>query len=412
MFGGIYMKLAWRNVLRNKRRTFIAGIAIGVGLAALISMDALIIGMEKNMIKSATGSFMGEGQIHREDFRKAFEVERTIADLEQVVAGLEQEPLVENFTLRTLAFGMISSPANVSSVSMVGVDPSTEPYLSEIDDVMVEGSYFDGEGDISRQILIGAKLAELLEVGLGDRVVMTVAQAETGDLAQEMFRISGIYYFKSLELDQGMAFVRLDKAQQMLGLEGRVHQIALKFHDSNVGRDGDHPFWSMYSQNGNEALSWTRLMPTLESVLDLSQWATLILGVILFAVVALGIINTLFMSLYERMFEFGVLRAVGTRPVALGRLILFEAGALALIAICMGMALGFIITYLLSTFGIDYSGIEYAGVTFRKLLYPVMQPRQFIEFPIYVFLFTVLVGLYPATYAARLTPARAMRKSF
>jgi len=255
-------------------------------------------------------------------------------------------------------------------------------------------------------------LAELLEVDIGDRVVMTVAQAETGDLAQEMFRVSGIYFFKSQDLDRAMAFVRLGKAQQMLGLEGRAHQIALKFHESTLGRDEDNPFWDKYSQGGNEALPWTRLMPQLKATLELTQYATLFLGLILFAVVALGIINTLFMSLYERMFEFGVLRAVGTRPVSLGRLVVFEAAALAVISIIMGTILGFIITYWLSITGIDYSGIEYVGVTFRKLLYPVMELRQFVEFPIYVFLFTVLIGLYPAWYAARLTPAKAMRKSF
>jgi len=412
MLSGIYMKLAWRNVLRNKRRTFIAGIAIGIGLAALICMDALILGTEANMIASATSSFMGEGQIHREGFRKNFEVEQTIANLDEVVADLENEAEVAYFTIRTLSFGMISSPANVSAVSMVGVEPSTEQYLSEVDDVIVKGSYFDGDEDKDRQILIGAKLAELLEVDIGDRVVMTVAQAETGDLAQEMFRVSGTYFFKSQDLDRAMAFVRLGKARQMLGLEGRAHQIALKFHESALGRDEDNPFWDKYSQSGNEALTWTRLMPQLKVALDLTQYATLFLGIILFAVVSLGIVNTLFMSLYERMFEFGVLRAVGTRPLAMGRLVIFEAAALAIISIIMGTILGFIITYWLSTTGIDYSGIEYVGVTFRKLMYPVMQLHQFIEFPIYVFLFTVLIGLYPAWYAARMTPAKAMRKSF
>jgi ABC-type lipoprotein release transport system permease subunit len=254
-------------------------------------------------------------------------------------------------------------------------------------------------------------LADILEVELGDRVVLTAAQAETGDLAQEMFRVSGIFFFNQTEMDKGMAFIRLKKAQQMLNLDGRIHEIALTFNDSNVPRDRKAPFWSRYSQDGNEALGWVDLVPQLEGVLKMSQFSTYLVGLILFSVVALGIINTLFMSLYERMYEFGVMRAVGTNPFSMGRLVVFEAGALALVSIVLGLTLGLIATYITSQTGIDYGGIEFAGVTFRDLLYPVIKVRQFVEFPILVFLFTTLVSLYPAVYAARLRPAEAMRKS-
>ena len=406
----IYSKLAWRNILRNKRRTFMAGIAVGIGLAALIYVDALMIGMRNNMINSATSSFLGEGQIHREGFRETFEVDLTVRDLDDVVQNIEREQVVERFTLRTLSFGMISSPANVSSVSMVGVDPTTERYLSQVDEALVKGTYF--EGDDGRQILIGDKLAELLEVDLGDRVVMTAAQAKTGDLAQEMFRVSGIYHFNVAEMDQHMAFIQLGKAQQMLALGNGVHQLALKFTDRSLGRDVGHPFWDRHSQRGNEAVGWTVLLPQLEGAFELSRFATLFLAIILFGVVALGIINTLFMSLYERMFEFGVLRAVGTHPMAMGRLVIFEAAALAVISIILGVILGFVTVYITAKTGIDFTGIEYAGATFRELLYPVMEASQFTMYPFGVFLFTVGIAIYPAIYAARLTPAEAMRKSF
>ena len=406
----IYCKLAWRNVLRNKRRTLIAGIAIGIGLAALIYVDALILGMEDNMVKSATSSFLGEGQIHREGFRQTFGVDLTVNNLAEVVESIKQEEVVESFTMRTFCFGMISSPANVSSVSMVGVDPANERHLSQVDEALVEGTYFEGDDD--RQLLIGRKLAELLEVGLGDRVVMTAAQAGTGDLAQEMFRVSGIYYFNVPQMDQYMAFVLISKARQMLALGDEVHQIALKFHDAYLGRDQDHPFWNRYSRNGNEAVGWTVLLPQLEAAFELSGFSTLIVAIILFGVVSLGIVNTLFMSLHERMFEFGVMRAVGTRPVAMGQLVILEAGALAILSVVLGMILGFVTLYISSRTGIDYTGIEFAGVTFRELLYPVMEVRQFIVFPLWIFAFTVGIAFYPAIYAARLTPAKAMRKSF
>ena len=406
----LYLKLAIRNLFRNKRRTFIAGSAIGIGLAALIFTDALIIGMEVNMVASATESYLGEGQIHHQDFRSSYAVEGTINNLPEVIERLEKEEIVDKFTQRTMTFAMITSPANLSAVSMVGINPATERDLSQIDEAIISGNYF--EGNNHRDIIIGSKLAEILEVDLGARVVMTVAQANTGDLSQEMFRISGIYHFNIKEMDRAMAFVRLPKAQEMLGIGNEVHEIVLKFSDGSHGRDRSLPFWEEYSNDGNEAVSWTVILPELDAAFEMSQFATYIVGLILFGVVALGIINTLFMSLHERMFEFGVLRAVGTRPFTMARLILFEAGALAALSIIIGAVIGFIVTYLMTQIGIDYTGIEFSGVTYRELLYPVMTVRQYIEFPIVVFLFTLLIGLYPALYAARLSPAKAMRRSF
>jgi ABC-type lipoprotein release transport system permease subunit len=400
----LYLKLAIRNLLRNKRRTLIAGIAIGIGLAALIFTDALMIGMERNMVASATESFLGEGQIHRESFRESFAVEKTIANQKEVVAQLKQDNLVSHFTRRVLSFAMITSPANLSAVTLVGIDPATEKYLSQIDEAIISGNYF--KGDNKHDIVIGSKLAEILEVDIGSRVVLTVAQAHSGDLSQEMFRISGIYHFNIKEMDRAMAFVRLPQAQQMLGLGDQIHEIAFRLSDGSLGRDLSLPVWERYSQNGNEAISWTVLLP------ELSDFATWLIGLILFGVVALGIINTLFMSLHERMFEFGVLRAVGTRAFAMARLILLEAGALAALSIILGAIMGFLVTYVTMKIGINYTGIEFSGVTFRELLYPVLEVKQFVVYPLAVFVFTTLAGLYPAVFAAKIAPAKAMRRSF
>jgi len=402
------IKLAWRNLFRNKRRSLIAGTAIGLGLASLIFVDALVIGMTDNMIHSATASFLGEGQIHDENFVDTQATEETINNLDWVVSELEKEDIVQNFTRRTSVMAMISSAANVSSINLVGVNPETEPPLSQVDEALQKGDYFKDEN--MRDILIGSKLAEILETELNDRVVVTVSQVETGDLSQDMFRVSGIYHFNTPEMDRGMAFIRLKKAQDMLGLGDNVHEIAINFTDNRYGRNDKLPFWDKYSKHGNLAQGWTEILPQLEAALELSQFSTFLVGVILFGVVALGIINTLFMSLYERMFEFGVLRAVGTRPASLAQLIVLEAAALAVISIVLGNIIGLIVTYITAQVGIDYTGIEFAGVTFRTLLYPELKPSQFIFYPFWVFVLTVLVGLYPAISAAKISPARALQK--
>jgi len=406
---GTFIKLAWRNLFRNKRRTLIAGSAIGIGLAALIFVDALIVGMEENMVRGATSTFLGEAQIHEKDFRETYEVDKTIHRLDEVIAGLRGERIVQAFTERTLSFGMITSPSDVSSVTMVGVNPQTERNLSQVHEVIVEGNYFEKEGE--RNILIGSKLAEILEVGVGDRVVLTASKAGSGDLSQEMFRVSGIFHFGILEMDRAMAFIRISKAREMLGIGPAAHEIAIKFTQLKLSRDAGLPFWEKYSRYGNEAVSWTKLLPEMEAAFRLSRFSIWITGIILFSVIALGIINTLFMSIHERMFEFGVLRAVGTRPSRMAQLILFEAGGLACISIVLGMLLGDAATGITAKTGIDYRGIEMGGVTLRDLLYPVMDAKQFIVYPAAVFILTSIVALYPAIHAARITPAESIRRS-
>ncbi|MFW6134194.1 MAG: ABC transporter permease [Elusimicrobiota bacterium] len=404
-----YIKLAWRNLFRNKRRSFIAGTAIGIGLASLIFTDALIIGMDENMVGSATGSFLGEGQIFHEDFKTSRSAEYTVENYKKILKKLEKEEIVENFAPRVEALAMISSASEVKSASMVGIKPSKEQYMSKIDDAITKGSYFKDSN--KRDIVIGYRLAELLGVGLGDRIVVTVSQAETGDLSQELFRVSGIFNLNIKEMDRGMVFVRIDKAQEMLNINDNVHIISINFTSTKYGRNKKLPFWAKYSQGKNEAQGWVELMPQLATALKLSNFSSYIVGVILFGIVALVIINTLFMSLYERIFEFGVLKSVGTRPFGIFQLILYEAGSLSILSIFLGIILGIIILWITSATGIDYTGIEYAGVTFTEKIYPIAKFKQFVIYPFWVFVFTLIAGIYPAVHAAKINPADALRKS-
>ena len=407
----ILIKLAWKNILRNKRRTIIAATAISIGLAALIFLDAYMIGLKDTMIRTATSSFLGDAQIHRQGFRDEQEVTLTIQEYEKVTSQLAKEAIVQYFTRRTFTSGMIRSAANVNSgIVLVGIFPSTERYLSQIDDAIVKGAYF--EQDNENQIVIGTKLAEILEVELGDKVTVTVSQAVGGEFSQEAFRISGIFHFADEGMNTGMAFIQIQKAQEMLGIGNDVHEIAIKFTSSTYSQDRTLQFWKTYAEHGNEVLSWSEILPQINAIFEISNYSKYIMGFILFIVVAFGIINTLFMSIYERMFEFGVLRAVGTRPFGMARLIIFEAGALAIVSITLGVVLGFVLTATLAHLGLDLKGIEMMGVTIQEFIHPVLSVEQFIIYPISVFIFTIIAGLYPAWHVARMTPVDAIRQSF
>ncbi len=404
------VRLAWRNIFRCGRRTVLSALAIAIGLAALIFTDAFTIGMKESVIRTATDTFLGQAQIHAEGFRSTFAVERTIRQRQRNLAALESEGRVASFAPRTLTFGMLTSAANVSAVTLFGIDPKRESDVSKIDEAIVRGTYL--EAGIAGRILVGTKLAETLEVGLDDRLVVTVAQAESGALAQEMFRVGGIFHFNVRDMDAGVVFIDLGAAQRLSGLGQEVHQIALHFDDIALAADPDFEFWQRYRQDGNEILGWKELLPTLGAVLEMSHTSMFIVLIILFGVVALTIVNTILMSLYERMSEFGMLRAMGTRPRRLALLILLEVGSLALVSIAMGSVLGLAVTGFFAQYGIDYVGIEFAGVTLRELIYPVAAARQFVVFPLMVFAFALVAGIYPAVLAARVEPVEAMRKGF
>lgn len=403
-----YLKMAWRNSMRNKRRTFLASLAVGLGLAALIFTDGLTIGMLDGIIDTATGTFMGQAQVHRKGFRDAMDPDLVVKDGPALLGRLSSEPLVKAFAPRTVSFAMIASPSNSGSVMLYGLDPAAERGVSRLDRMVEDGDFLAGDG---YAIVIGAALADTLEVGLGDKVVLTAASAGGGDLAQGMFRVGGIMNSGSRAMDSNLAFVRIGKARELFNLGENFHELALAFHDVRNAEDASLPFWREYGGADNQAEGWPELVPELAAARGMSAFGILITAVILSGIVALGVTNTLFMSLYERMFEFGVLRAVGTRPLRMALIIVGEAAVLAVVSAAAGVFIGWLSSHLTAVHGLDYSGIDYAGVTILEPLRPKFRALQFWLYPSALFVFTLLVSLYPAVYAARMNPVEAMRKS-
>lgn len=406
---GRLLKMGWRNILRNKRRTLLTASVIALGLASLILIDAVIQGMVRNMVATATDTFLGQAQVHAEGFRAQLKVEQTLHDLPGVEAALRADPTVGAFTERIEVMGMVSSATDAESVGVFGVDPTGEAKLSRIAQAVTKGENL--KDPAGNGILLGEKLAKTLGVGVGDKVVVTCARAHSGELEQEMFRVTGIFSFNSAGMDRDLAFIGLAKAQILAGLPGEVHEIAFRFEKGD-GSEGSHKaLYQSLSQGGNEALDWSRLMPDMKSAMDLSGFSSAILAVLLAGLAGLAILNTLFMGIYERLFEFGVLRALGTRPAQLALLILCESAAMGLVSVLLGTGLGLAVTAILNGTGINYSGIEFAGVTFQKAIHPEVRSLQYTLFPLGVWVFTVLIALYPAVHAARIVPAKALHRS-
>ena len=403
----VFFKIGFRNLFRNQRRSLLTSAVIGLGVAGLIITDGFLIGMNDNMVSTITTGMISEGQIHHRQFKENLKVENFIDQLPQVIRTLEDDKNIEGFSSRAISFAMVNSPRNMKNISLYGIDPKKESLISNMHKSIIEGEYVKNE----KSLVVGQKLLERLEVQLGHKVVVTVAEAESGELAQEMFRISGVYKTGVAELDENMAFVYLPKLQKLLNIQNNVHEIALKFKDRKTGEKKSNPLWQELSLGQNKAESWKQIAASFISLMEMTDISKVIIALVLMILVGLGIVNTLFMALYERIFEFAVLRALGTKAREIIIIIVSEAGALAILSILLGFIITFLFGIPLTLKGVDYGGMEFAEVTLREPIYYVFTWQQIWLYPLGTFLFTVLVSLYPAIYAAKVTMANALKKS-
>jgi ABC-type lipoprotein release transport system permease subunit len=408
------MSLTWtlavRNILRNKRRSFLTILLISMTLAILIFTDGYIKAMTDVMVRSATRLYPGDAQIHNVSYLAERDGEKTITDVDQQINSLMAEPLVASYSLRALDFGMVSSSANNIAVQVVGVDADLEASVSKLKLSMIRGDYLDNAGS-ELQILLGGPLADLLEVDLGDRLVVSVNNYQSDDIDQRLFRVSGIFEMKSKFFDEGLVFIQLPQAQAMMGIGQGIHEIAFNLTDESLSGVKDLALWSRLTTPQTVAEGWTTLMPDLAAILALTGYSLLIIGTILFVVATLGVVNAMFMSIYERTYEFGVILAIGTRRTSVFNLILIEGFVLCLLALVLGAALGAGVTLWVGAIGIDYGSMDVSGVALAEILRPELRLLQFTELPFAVLVMTLVACLYPAIHAARIVPAKALHKS-
>lgn len=402
------LNLAWRNLFRNTRRTVLTSVLISSALVVMILVDGLIIGATDIMVSSLTHTIEGEAQVLRKGFRNNYDADYTINNPEEVISLLEADPVVAGFAPRVIIGGMIASSYNSAGGLIYGVNGQSEIGVSRIRDALIKGEYLTGE---PREILLGSGLAELLEVELGNRIILTAAAVDTDELSQELFRVSGIVEFGPEEMDETFAFINLDRAQEVFGLDGKLHQVAIRFTDPALARDRNLPLFKRLTTEDNEALGWLDLQPAIGSMIEMTNYSTGIIAAILFALTSLGVINSMFMSIYERIYEFGVIKAIGTTPFQLVQLVLFEAFLLALISCAFGIVLGYLSSDYFSTHGIPMGKMEVSGIVIDGNMYTRTALYQFINFPIYVTLLTLAAAIYPALFAARIVPTQALQRA-
>ena len=402
-------KLAIRNLFRNTRRTILSAILISFSLMALIMADGLILGMKDLLVSSLTKNLVGEAQLHRKGFRDNFDVDLYLTGTDDLVADLRGRPEVTEVASRVLSGGMVSSSYNVATGMVFGIDAEAEARIGNIKKAIIEGQYLTGERG---EIMLGRPMAELLEVSLGDRIVITLSEADGGDLSQALFRVSGIYYFGLREIDHNTVFINADEARQAVGISADAsHELVMVFEDSSVSREKNSTVFDDFNNEQLELKSWMELNEDIATMLELSGLSTLIIGSILFLLASLGVINSMFMSIYERLYEFGVARAIGTTPWQLAQLILCEALLLGIGSCLFGGVIGYGLISYTTLHGLPLGEFEMSGIALSGNIATQMQLSQFTELPFYIILLTLVAALYPARFASKIVPTEALSRS-
>jgi ABC-type lipoprotein release transport system permease subunit len=402
----IFLKLGLRNLLRNKKRSILCSTAVGIGLACLLLVDGIMEGMKISMIKTATTGILGQGKLQHKNYKETQESNYYFPFDEKVKDSLKGEKDLMAFSPRLNITAMISGPSNSRNILLMGINPQTEKGASKL-------NFFFNKPDSplpKGKLLIGNALLKELQMKVGEKVILTLSQEGTGELIQELYRIHDTFRLGSQEADKGIVFINLSEAQKMLGVNKGVHEVVLNLGNKDLTKIGELPLWKNLSRDPLVATHWAGLAPSIEATLELTGMSSIIVLVIISFILGLGVVNTLFMSIFDRLHEFGVLRALGTKGREIVLIITSESFFMGILSLVIGIPLALIFSYYLSIYGLDYSGIEFNNITFREPILYVFRPSFWLIYSLGTVFFTLIVGMYPALFATKLTMAEALKR--
>ena len=404
------LKLALRNVWRHKRRSAITGAAIAMGLGMLIISSGSSEGITSSMIRKGTGSAAGTVVIQGVGWQDERKVEMVVADSTAVAGQLAQTLPDATITRRIFLRGLLTSPSGSSAVAVTAVEPGPEAVVNDLANKLVEGVYLDGSPD---GIVLGSGLAESLDVGLGDKVVL-MAKGR-GEMASRLFRVSGLFTTGLDDIDGFCGQVTLGAAQEMLGLDDGANQVAAHLPASRRSQSAKAEVQATFPGDDVEVLAWEEALPQLAEYAAYYRTQIYIMFAVMFTMVALGIVNTVLMSVLERMREFGVLLSLGASPQSLALLVVTESALLGVVSVAAGTMYGLLVNWPLQVYGWDISDffggktVEIAGFAMETYVQSDLDPSKVVMFAALAFLVTVAAAVYPAYKAATLLPVECLQ---
>lgn len=403
----ILLKISWLNIWRHPQRSIIMILAITAGLWGGIFAASISFGLINQRFETSIEQQISHVQIHHPEFLKDFNVKYKIAQWEELKQDLENDNNVVAFSSRSIVNGMLGTATLTSGVNIIGVLPGMEAETTSLDKNVIEGEYF-GQ-DTRNPLLLGKALADRVSARVNSRIVLTF-QDVNGELTSSSFRVAGIYRTANPGMDEQNVFVLRHDLADYLGGDEIVNAVGILLTDHEKAS----AFSSRYQESypGLEIRTWAEVSPELGYMVQMSTTMFMIILVIILLALAFGLLNTMLMSVFERIKELGMLMAIGMNKKRIFIMILLETTFLTLTGAFLGMIAGFSTILVLRGPGIDLSPIGGDSIKdfgFETIVYPQLEADFFIMLTILVILTAFFTAIYPALKALKLNPARAVQ---
>ena len=406
--------LALRNLGRELRRSALTAAAMAVGLALLIVSRTLADGAHEDWIDSGVRLGTGHVVFNSPGYRDSGSLDDRMspAQVESAIAALHGALAPDEVlaSVRVGARGLASSPEGAVPAWILGVDPANELAFSRLGTDVLEGRYIE-KGD-RLHAFIGEGMATRLDLRIGSRMVLT-AQVASGGIEGQLVRVAGLFRTGLAELDEGIVHIPLGTAREWLGVEGATSVAALLPHSTLTEGVRDQAAVAVGAA-GVEVTDWVESTPELYSAVKIDDAGDWVFHFILFAIVALAILNAVFMSVLNRKREFGLLRALGLSARETGLVVFIEGVLLTAASGVVGVGIGFGLVWLFFRNGLDLTelmpaDLTFGGIVFNPVMYPVMEVRQLTQSMFLTAVIALSASVYPAWQAAVLDPAESVK---
>ena len=401
------LKISWRNIWRNPKRSLVMICAIVIGLWAGIFVSSLMFGLLQARFETSIEQQFSHIQIHNPEFIKDHHLKYGIDAWEPLTAKLGSDPAIKAFSGRTIANGMLATATLTRGVNIIGIDPDAEALTTRLHDAVVEGSYFEAGG--RNAILVGKSLADKTKLQERSRLVLTFQNLD-GELVSASFRVAGIYQTANTMLDGLNVYVMQDDLIDYVGQEMVINEIAMLAHDPDRLYEIRDNYLASYP--GLLVRTWAELSPELSFIQELGQTMLLVILIIILFALAFGLVNTMLMSVYERIHELGMLMAVGMNRRRVFGMIMFETAFLTFLGAFGGIILGIISNMITGRTGLDLAAVGGDSLNdfgYPSMVYPELGADFYVMLTGLVVIMVFITAIFPAVKALRLKPAEAVR---
>ncbi|MCF8219281.1 MAG: FtsX-like permease family protein [Bacteroidales bacterium] len=401
--------IAWRNVWRNRLRSLVVIIAITLGIFAGVFATSFMKGMVDQRIQSAIQTETSHLQIHHPDFQQEDKLLQYIPDANAKLDSLKKLPYVQSASSRLTINGMITAAGTGSGVTLSAIQPEKEKRITNINENIVKGTYFQDVPKRVKPIVIGQKLADKLNAKIRSRIVMQFADT-AGNPISIGFRLMGIYETHNSQFDMRHVFVHSEDVRYLTGLpKDAGHEIAVLLKDNEFLEASEKQIATMFPDQ--KISTWKELNPELHYMNDImGQYMYIIIVIILLALL-FGIVNTMLMAVLERIKELGMLMAIGMNRRRIFLMIMMESVFLAVVGGITGILLGYGVTEFFGQTGIDLSmyATGLGAMGWSPVVYPDIETGTLIGVTLLVILTGIISAIYPAVKALQLNPADSIR---